>query len=98
MPAIPIVTPLPQPPSEADPVNFGPRSDTLFGALPTMVDEINEVTGAIPQAAQQVAQEAAEAVAEIFDVGNYYSRAQVDALLDETEARLRARAFFLGTM
>jgi hypothetical protein len=40
------ITPLPDPPSIADPDNFESESDTFITALPTMVDEINVVAAA----------------------------------------------------
>jgi hypothetical protein len=40
------ITPLPDPPSIADPDNFESESDTFIAALPNMVDEINVVAEA----------------------------------------------------
>jgi hypothetical protein len=39
------ITPLPTPPSTADPVNFATRADTFLGALPDFADEMNAYGG-----------------------------------------------------
>ena len=37
------ITPLPTPPSSADPANFDTRADAFLGALPTFATETNAV-------------------------------------------------------
>jgi hypothetical protein len=40
---MPLVTPLPTPPSSTDPTNFNTRADAFLGALPTLATEVNTV-------------------------------------------------------
>ncbi len=94
---LPTISPLPPAPSITSPATFEDDAEAFAGALPGMVEEINAVTAAIPGAAQAVAAEAAEQVAQIFDISNYYSRAQVDALLAEAQAQIAAQSFFLAS-
>ena len=41
------ITPLPTPPSSADPANFDTRADAFLGALPTFATETNDVANTL---------------------------------------------------
>ena len=59
-----MITPLPTtPPTKTDPINFDARADALFGALPTLISEINSTAAAADTAKTQAQTAAAGTVA-----------------------------------
>lgn len=83
--ALPIITPLPDPPSIADPANFETQAEVFLSALAPWTDDVNELGTAMPG---EINSAIAAAVA-AYDPDGAYSAVQVDALFAERDAQIR---------
>jgi hypothetical protein len=90
------ITPLPDPPSRADPANFATRGDAFMVALPTFVTEANALQADVAAKQAQVAADMAAAAAALAAVmaaeANALAAAAAAAAADISEANAAASA------
>ena len=93
--ALPVIPTPPTVPSRAqDPETFNINIAAFLAFFLTLTEALNDFSAAVPAEVNNAIEDAVAA----YDPEGNYSAVEIDTLLDETMTRLRARAFFLGTM